>query len=137
MSLVHTFTGARATNAYKVDVNQDRVFDDKDSIYANYNLYCLISPLSFSCGNLVPWAFHASGMVTLIGDTSGGGSCIVQPMATAWGTIFQTSSPKRFSFVRNGSYYDIDRGVTPDVHLSRTRNFFDREAMTEIIHNMP
>ena len=137
MSLVHTFTGARATNVYKVDVNQDRVFDDKDSIYANYNLYCLISPLSFSCGNLVPWAFHASGMVTLIGDTSGGGSCIVQPMATAWGTIFQTSSPKRFSFVRNGSYYDIDQGVTPDVHLSRTRNYFDREAMTAIIHDMP
>ena len=137
VSLVHTFCGTRVTNVYRIDANQDRVFDSKDSLYADYNLYCLCSPLSFSCGNLVPWAYHSSGMVTLIGDTTGGGSCVVQPMATAWGTVFQTSGTSRLAFVRNGSYYDIDQGVTPDLHLSNIRNYFDREALAEIIHNMP
>ena len=137
VSLVHTFCGTRVTNVYRIDANQDRVFDSKDSLYADYNLYCLCSPLSFSCGNLVPWAYHSSGMVTLSGDTTGGGSCVVQPMATAWGTVFQTSGTSRLAFVRNGSYYDIDQGVTPDLHLSNIRNYFDREALAEIIHNMP
>ena len=137
ISQMNTFTEARATNVYRADANLDRVFDSDDCLYHTYNLYCLCSPLSFSCGNLVPWAFHASGQVTLIGDTTGGGSCIVLPMATAWGTIFQTSSPNRLSFIRNGSYYDIDMGVNPDTHLSRTANYFNREALTEIIHNLP
>jgi len=137
LSLVHTFSGAQATNVYRVDANLDRVFDEKDSLYQNYNLYCLCSPLSFSCGNLVPWAYHMSGMVTLIGDTTGGGSCNVQPLATAWGTILQTSGPCRLSFIKNGSYYDIDQGVTPDLHLSKTSHFFDREFLTETIHNLP
>ena len=136
LSTVSTVSGAQATNIYHVDVNADHVFDEEDSLYRNYNLYCLISPLSFSCGNLVPWAFHASGMVTLIGDTSGGGSCVVLPMATAWGTIFQTSGPSRLAFIKNGSYYDIDRGVDPDVHLTNPMTYFDREALTEIIHGL-
>ena len=50
------------------------------------NLYCLISPNSFSCANLVPWAFKEDGSVTLLGKVSGGGSCLVRPKTTAWGT---------------------------------------------------
>lgn len=38
---------------YYADVNGDRVFDERDSI-ASLNRYCLISPVSFSCGNLCP-----------------------------------------------------------------------------------
>ena len=64
---------------------------------ADKNLYCLISPVSFSCGNLVPAGLKSSQKVTLIGRTSGGGSCSVQPMTTAYGTVFQISSAMRMS----------------------------------------
>ena len=75
-------------------------------------------------------------MVTLIGDTTGGGSCIVLPMSTAWGTLFQISGPNRISFVKNGSYYDADRGVDPDVFLTKIETFCDREKLTEFINSL-
>ena len=128
-------TGAQSTALYRADVNLDRHFDEKDEL-AGKNLYCLTSPLSFSCGNLVPWIFKSSGKVTLLGDTTGGGSCVVLPMSSAWGSLFQTSGTSRISFVKNGSYYDVDRGVDPDVFLTKVSTFCDREKLTEIINNL-
>ncbi len=103
---------------------------------ADKNLYCLVSPVSFSCGNLVPWVFKASGTVTLLGDTSGGGSCVVRTMSSAWGSLFSMSGTKRISFVKNGSFYDVDRGVDPDVFLTKKESFYDREQLTEFINSL-
>ncbi len=64
-------TGAMSTSVYRADVNLDRTFDEKDTVL-DKNLYCLISPVSFSCGNLVPAALKSSQKVTLLGRTSGG-----------------------------------------------------------------
>jgi hypothetical protein len=69
-----------------------------------------------------------------MGRTSGGGSCTVLPMSTAWGSIFQISSNKRMSFLKNGSYYDIDQGFEPDVYIDNIAGFYDREALTERIN---
>ena len=134
-SITSPATGAQSTALYRADVNLDRHFDEKDEL-AGKNLYCLTSPLSFSCGNLVPWIFKSSGKVTLLGDTTGGGSCVVLPMSSAWGSLFQTSGTSRISFVKNGSYYDVDRGVDPDVFLTKVSTFCDREKLTEIINNL-
>ena len=103
---------------------------------SNLNLYCLISPYSFSCGNLVPWAFKADGRVTLIGKTSGGGSCLVAFSNTAWGTSYRYSGQKRVSFVKNGSFYDVDQGVVPDYFIRTYDHFYDREALTEFINSL-
>ena len=130
-----TFTGALSTATYRADTNLDRVFDEKDTL-KDKKVYCLISPLSFSCGNLVPAVFKYSQRVTLLGRTSGGGSCMILPMSTAWGTAFQISSKNRMSFFKNGSFYDIDQGVDPDIYLSNIDSFFNREKLTEYINNM-
>lgn len=116
-------------------VNLDRKFDEKDEL-AGKRLYCLISPISFSCGNLVPGVFKASGRVTLLGDTTGGGSCVVLRMSSAWGGLYQISGTMRMSFVKNGSFYDTDRGVDPDVFLTKTDTYWDREKLTEIINGL-
>lgn len=92
--------------------------------------------MSFSCGNLVPWAFKADGRVKLLGSVSGGGSCTVWPMATAWGTSYAISGPTRLSFMKNGAYYDIDRGVEPDYMISSFERYYDREALIEFIHSL-
>ncbi len=136
ITAVNTFSGAQATGIYLADTNLDRVFDGSDCLLGEYNLYCLISPESFSCGNLLPCQFKASGMVTLLGDTSGGGSCEVFPMTTAWGTSITISGCKRLSFIKNGSFYDIDRGIEPDVVFTRIPTFYNREKVTEIINNL-
>ena len=136
LSIAHTWTGAQATTVYKADVNLDRTFDEKDWL-VDKNTFCLISPASFSCGNLLPWVFRYSGYVTLIGEVSGGGSCAVLPMSTAWGTTYRISSPFMISFVKNGSFYDVDQGVEPQVHLVRPASFYDRQKLTDLINNLP
>ena len=133
----NTFTGAQTTRYFRADVNLDHQFDENDTLAGRgLNLYCLISPRSFSCGNLVPWVFKSSGEVTLLGKTSGGGSCVVGFNTTAWGTSYQYSSPKRLSFVKNGAYYDVDQGVEPDHVIDSYDHFYDREALTEFIHGL-
>ncbi len=92
--------------------------------------------MSFSCANLVPWTYKASGRVTLIGDTTGGGSCVVLPMSSAWGSLYQISGTMRFSTVKNGSFYDTDRGVDPDMFLTKTDTFCDRDKLTELINRL-
>ena len=137
LSLANTFTGAQTTSYFRADVNLDHQFNEEDTL-ANrgLNLFCLTSPQSFSCGNLVPWAFKADGSVTLLGRVSGGGSCAVQFATTAWGTSYRISGMKRMSFMKNGAYYDVDQGVEPDFIIQNYEHFYDREALTEFIHGL-
>ena len=135
ISVKDTASGALSTAVYRADINLDGVFDDKDSV-ADRNLYCLISPVSFSCGNLVPAALKSSQKVTLLGRTSGGGSCVVQPLSTAYGTLFQISGRLRLSFLKNGSFYDIDQGVDPDYYIDDISHYYDRAALTDFINGL-
>ena len=130
-----TFTGALSTASYMADTNLDRLFDERD-VLTGKKVFCLISPLSFSCGNLVPAVFRYSQKVTLLGRTSGGGSCTTLQMSSAWGTMFQISRPSRMSFFKNGSFYDIDQGVEPDIYLTSISSFYDREKLTAYINSL-
>ena len=134
-SVKNTATGALSTAVYRADINLDGEFDERDTV-ADKHLYCLISPVSFSCGNLVPAALKSSEKVTLIGRTTGGGSCVVQPMSTAYGTLFQISSNMRMSFLKNGSFYDIDQGIDPDYYIDNIANLYNRAALTDFINNL-
>ena len=137
VSIFNPFTNAQTTSYVQADVNLDRQFDGQDTLTdKGLNLYCLISRASFSSGNLVPWVLKADGRVTLLGKTSGGGSCIVDAQTTAWGTSFNISGFSRLSFVKNGAYYDVDKGVEPDHVIDSYDHFCDREALTEYIHNL-
>ena len=134
-SVKNMATGALSTAVYRADVNLDHEYDEKDTV-SDKNLYCLISPVSFSCGNLVPAALKSSQKVTLIGRTTGGGSCVVQPMTTAYGSVFQISAAHRMSFLKNGSFYDIDQGVDPDYYIDHISNLYDRAALTDFINGL-
>ena len=135
LSLKDTFTGAMTSTVYRADVNLDRRFDEADSL-ADKDVYCLISPVSFSCGNLVPAALKMSQKVTLLGTTSGGGSCVVQPMSTASGALFQISGTSRLSFLKNGSFYDIDQGIDPDFFINDISHYYDRKLLTDYINGL-
>ena len=75
-------------------------------------------------------------MVTLLGRTSGGGSCVVGYNTTAWGSSYQYSSSKQLSFTKNGSYYNVDQGVEPDFIIDDFTHFYDREALVEFINGL-
>ena len=91
---------------------------------------------SFSCGNLVPSALSNSHQVTILGQTSGGGACVVQPLSTADGCPFQISGASRLAYTKNGSFYDIDQGVEPDFVLASPDLFYDRQHLTEYINGL-
>ena len=129
-------TGAMCVSSYRADVNRDHVFNEKDTL-GDRRLFCLISPVSFSSGNLVPCMFKESGVVTLLGRNSAGGACVIQPISSAWGTSFRISSPRRLSFMKNGSFYDIDRGAEPDFVLTNPAAYYDRATLTDYINSLP
>jgi len=136
VSALNPMTGAMATAVYNVDLNLDHQYGQEDQGLTTKNVYCLTSPVSFSCGNLVPCVFKNSNQVTIIGRTSGGGSCVVLPMSSACGTGFQISGFTRLAFIKNGSFYDIDQGAVPDFTISKYMSFYDRERLTEYIDSL-
>ena len=135
LAVKDTTTGAQTVAGYYADVNLDGTADEEDQIDVD-NIYCLTSGASFSCGNLVPAALKDSVAVLLMGRTSAGGSCVVLPCSSASGATFQISGPMQLSTVRNGSFYNIDTGIEPDVLLSKGESFYDREKLVEIIHGL-
>jgi len=135
INIEDTTSTAKGSTQYKVDVNGDRKFDENDTV-ASKNLFCITSPFSFSCGNLVPATFKKSGQVTLLGKNSGGGACSVLYLSTADGSVIRISSNRRISTVVNGSFYDVDTGVEPDFEITKLKNFYDREALTNYINGL-
>ena len=136
VALRDTLTGAQSVCSYAADINLDKQFDDLDALPAEVNRYCIISGSSFSCGNLVPAAFKDSDSVTLLGVTSGGGTCAVLPCTTASGAIFAISGTYQISTVKNGSFYNIDRGVEPDFVVKNMDILYDRTRLVEYIHGL-
>ncbi len=128
VSFKDTATGALCSTSYRCDANRDHEFDERDTL-GSRKLFCLVSPCSFSCGNLVPNLFKESEKVTLLGRTSGGGACVVQFLSSAWGTCFRISGPMRLCYMKNGSYYDIDQGAQPDYAINDPAAYYDRTAL--------
>jgi hypothetical protein len=112
--------GSLLETAYRADVNLDHAFDDKD-VLSSKRLFCLTSPTSFSCANLVFSYLKDSGSATLLGKTSGGGGCDKHPCLLADGTAISISDCDQFVSVKNGSAYSADEGVTPDVEITSLR----------------
>jgi len=136
IALKDAFTGAETLMTYRADINLDNEYFGDSMLSLGKNVYCLISPNSFSCGHLVPAAFKMSQRVPVIGQTSGGGSCVVLPCTSASGTIFQISGTRQLSTIRNGSFYNIDQGIEPDVYLSKPASFYDREMLADYLCNL-
>ena len=76
-----------------------------------------------------------SNVVIDLSNNSGGGACVVLSCCSASGTIFQVSGTKQISVVRNGSFYNVDRGIEPDIYISRPEDFYNRPALVERLHN--
>ena len=130
-------SGALYSFEYYADVNLDRQVDDDDCLDLDkFNVYCLTSPSSFSCGNLLPAMFKSSGKVTLIGQKTAGGSCSVSYSVAADGTMFRISSNSDLSIVKNGSFYSIDQGIEPDIYIRDLSKIYDRTWLNEYINSI-
>ncbi len=118
---------------YEVDRNVDGKFDEKDAeVKYNLNFALLISPYSFSCGNMLPALMKDYG-IPLIGQHTGGGSCCVLYNPSADGFGYRYSS--HHSQLLNMKGENIDPGVEPDLTLESPEEFFDFEKISQFIEN--
>ena len=145
LEFTNPITGAKWSETYLADVNFDGVYDGNDANVADANkkdtvkdknLFCIVSPCSFSCGNMVPAMLKASDRVTILGVVSGGGASCVQNASAADGTTFRMSSKYVMSVQKNGSNYDIDKGVDPHYYINIPENFYNVETINSLAQNI-
>ncbi len=111
-----------SSTSIKVDNNLDGNFNDNDA-YTQYNWYIETSLCSFSCANLVPMIAKENGYAKIIGQTSGGGMCVVGSVTLPDGLRFNTSSISTRNITKaeknNTTNFELnENGVTPDITLS-------------------
>lgn len=121
---IDTLTSNTHREGDLLDLNLDGVFDenDKDVVY-DFNFAVLTTSASFSCGNLMPVMCKDNG-VCLIGETSGGGSCLLTVPVTPENHFFALSGQFKLISANGG---DVDAGAPVDYHPEGTK--IDTESM--------
>ena len=119
-------TGAKNHEITKADLNLDGIVDDNDAAYRarlfgtrsatcrGLNVAILTSFNAFSCGNALPFYAKERG-VKIIGERSGGGSCIVGHGITADGFPYHFSVNSRLS--AQDFSKTVESGAEPDKPL--------------------
>ena len=126
----NALTGQRMKTTYDVDRNLDGQFDEKDAqVKYNLNFALLVSPFSWSCGNMLPALLKDYG-IPLIGMHTGGGSCAILYNPTAEGFGYRYST-HRCRLV-NTKGVNIDAGVAPTYELDK-HDFFNVQKVTQLI----
>lgn len=105
---------------YEVDLDGDGEYaTESDTFEGKYNFYYLTGAVSFSCGNAFPTMGKNSKKAKIIGEVSGGGSCMVDAFVTLDGLTFNTSSPYQFMLDNgDGNYVYNENGVPLDNAIS-------------------
>ncbi|MBQ9006276.1 MAG: hypothetical protein IJ092_07870, partial [Atopobiaceae bacterium] len=133
----NALTGQVITQHFDVDRNLDGVFDENDALvdYSDLNFAVLTSQSSYSCGNLFPLEMAEDGIL-LLGERSGGGSCVVEMHVNADGTTFQLSSWRGRLVDADGQ--DIDTGIPVDIDLVSENggyeNFYNLELLNQLMN---
>ena len=112
VSYVKTGIDIKIENIY--DKNFDKIYDDKDAeVKYDLNFGLITSSVSFSSANIFPTLARDSDFM-IIGEQSGGGSCIVTSFVTPDGIRFSMSCERRYAN-KNGE--NVDAGIKPDYEL--------------------
>ncbi len=128
----NALTGQRMKTTYDVDRNLDGQFDEKDAqVKYNLNFALLVSPFSWSCGNMLPALLKDYG-IPLIGMHTGGGSCAILYNPTAEGFGYRYST-HRCRLV-NTKGVNNDAGVAPTYELDK-HVFFNVQKVTQLVED--
>ena len=71
-----------------------------------------------------------------VGMPTAGGTCLIMPISAEDGTLLQISGYRRFSYMKNGSVYDIDQGVETDYPITTIDRFYDRKKLTKYLNGL-
>ena len=118
----------------QVDSNHDGEYDALDVYGDNFNISILTSPVSFSCGNLLPVYAKYYGDAKIIGQTSGGGECAIENTYLPSGKAIQYSSNTIHCNYKDGKIIrGVELGATPDIEVPYYQ-FYDINALEEALN---
>lgn len=122
---------------YNVDINYDGVFDENDTYQGTYSFYMLTSRYSFSCGNYFPTVTKEKGMATLFGARSGGGTCVVSALSTAYGACLRNSGAHQVGSWDsvNERFQNNELGIEVDWDGFPVSDYYNDEAIYNFIHS--
>jgi len=142
ISMYHNLTGQIITAEFDIDINLDKVFDEKDNInmVEGLNLGVLSSPSGFSCGGISPIYLHEANIYTM-GNVSGGGSCSIYYLYDIYGLSHVASSPHQIVTL-NGASIDAIRNYSCDKYIptpieggvKNFDGFYDIEKLTQYMN---
>ena len=135
--------GSLITVSKHADVNHDGMITSEDYLSSDINLYCIISPGSFSCGNLLPYRLKERTNCKFIGDRSGGGACTLENyrylpvggncrLSSFVGTATLDSTVENMKSIEDGVEADFYKIPCTEENYAK---YFDRPAIVEKIHN--
>ena len=128
----NTLTGQRTKSTFEVDRNLDGKFDEKDEeMKYHLNFALLVSPYSWSCGNLLPAMLKDYG-IPLLGMRTGGGSCAILYNPTAEGFGYRYSTHRHR--LNNTKGENIDTGIAPTYELDKN-DFFNVQKVTQLVES--
>lgn len=126
-------TGAKNDSKIKADLNLDGAIDEKDVglVDKGYNIAILSSQYTFSCGNALPSLAKATNpKIKTLGETSGGGACVVRSSTTNTGSNYVLSGLTEIMVEKNGGIENVDKGVEADVAIAQS-SMFDRDVVSK------
>lgn len=135
VNLKSTSGKALSSYAYNFDVNGDSVYDKKDYLPNDVNVYILMSPVTYSAANML--AFYAkqynlrnpqSRQIRFIGQQSGGGACsVTEDCYLPTGLQYRLASNNVYVDPNNNNLC-CENGVKPDsgLAISDINNLFNR-----------
>jgi len=110
------FSGDILESVYKCDYNLDGIFgDSREDAGYDFKYGILCSTNAFSCGSLLPVYAKEAG-IPIIGETSGGGTCVVGYFNLPNAYNGQYSSYKTIVY-QDGN--DVEKGATPDYDITK------------------
>ena len=85
---------------------------------------------TFSCGNALPAIAKYSNLkIKTLGETSGGGACVLRSTMSDIGLSYVLSGLVEISVERNGAIVNVGKGVEPDVAIAQS-SMFDRSVVS-------
>lgn len=113
-NILNTANSNLLNTKWTADLDLNGVFDDKDkSVYYDFNYAMLTSKASFSSGNLMPCMAKDRGIL-ILGETSGGGTCMLSKHYYPDGTYYMTSGVHT---MLRGDKTNVDNGAAVDFEL--------------------
>ena len=101
----------------------------------NGNFYVLTSHGTFSCGNLFATICKNNNLAKIIGEQSGGGSCVISYLCNSSGFIYHSSSEYSQVLKDGNGYIHNDDAVPVDIPLEQAK-FYDRAYIDSLLNKL-